>query len=461
MAVTAGTLIGRLVLQVVLILVNAFFAATELAVMQLNANKLRRLAEEGDKHAPRMLKLVENSSRFLSTIQIGITLAGYLGSAFAADAFAAPLANWVYYGLGFQAWSVSTLSTIALILITIVLSYFTLVLGELVPKQIALHKPYQVARVTAGFISGMAVVMTPVIKLLSVSTKGVLRLLGIKGDRDEEAVTEVDIRMMVDVGHESGTIDAGEKIMIDNVFELDKTTARDVMTHRVDVVAIEVDAEDDEILEIIQSSGKTRFPAYDDSLDDVLGILSSRAYLLNLRAAQPQTLRELLRPPLFVPETVRADVLLREMQRCKEHMAIVLDEYGGFSGLVTMEDIIEEIVGSIYDEYDAPEEADIRQLEDNLWRVAGDTDIETLEKVLAIKLPDDREYDTLGGLVFSRLSTIPPDGDVVEVDAEGLHICTEPVEDHHVEWALVSLLPVAPENNDDDEDAETANGKKK
>ncbi|MDL2219447.1 hemolysin family protein [Ruminococcaceae bacterium OttesenSCG-928-O06] len=441
-----------LALQLVLIIINAFFAATELAVMQLNANKLRRQAEEGEKAAARILPLVENPSSFLSTIQVGITLAGFLASAFAADNFAGPLATWVRDGLGFTSLSWSTLNTIAIIVITIVLSYFTLVFGELVPKQIAIHRPYQVAKVTSGVIAGFGVLMRPLVKLLSLSTRGVLRLLGIKGERGEEAVTEDEIRMMVDVGHESGTIDPEEKIMIDNVFELDKTIARDVMTHRVDVVAIEADAECDEIVQIIAESGLSRFPVYDDSMDDILGVLSSRAYLLNLRAKVPQTLRELLRPARFVPETVRADILLRDMQQHKEHLAVVLDEYGGFSGVVTMEDLIEEIVGSIYDEFDAEEDEYILRLDENLWRIAGDTDIEEIEKALSVKLPEDREYDTLGGLVFSMLSAIPGDGEEVEVDVEGLHIHTEPVEDHHVEWAKVSILPHPDEEDEEEEE---------
>lgn len=449
---TAGRLIATLFLQIFLIFVNAFFASTEMAVVQLNANKLRRQMEEGDKHAKRILPLVESPSNFLSTIQIGITMAGFLASAFAADNFAAPLSDWVYNGLGFKVFTISTLNTLAIVLITIVLSYFTLVFGELVPKQIALHKPYQVAKVTTPVVTALAVVMKPVIRLLSASTTGVLRLFGIKGDRDEETVTEDEIRMMVDVGLESGTIDTEEKEMIENVFELDKTIARDVMTHRVDVVSIEADAAPDEIVEIIAGSGMSRYPVYDDSLDDILGILNVRTYLLNLRAEQPKTVRELLRPACFVPETVQADVLLRDMQQRKDHMALVLDEYGGFSGIVTMEDIIEEIVGSIYDEFDAPVEPEIFKLEDNLWRIAGDTDIEDIEEELGVSLPQEREYDTLGGLVFSQLSSIPDEGAEVDVDVYGMHICTEPIEDHHVEWAKVSLLP--PENPEEDAEDE-------
>lgn len=440
-SLTLGSLLLMILLQVVLILINAFFSASELAVMQLSANKLRRQAEEGDRSAPRVLRLVENPNNFLSTIQVGITMAGFLASAFAADNFAGPLANWLYNGLGLHALSYSTLNTLSIIFITLILSYFTLVFGELVPKQVALHKPYQVAKMTTSVIAVIAVVLTPIVKLLSLSTKGVLRLVGIKTDRNEETVTEDEIRMMVDVGHEIGAIEAEEKQMINNVFELDNTIARDVMTHRVDVTAVEADAEADEIISIIAESGLSRFPVYDDSLDDILGILSSRVYLLNLRETHPKTVRELLRPARFVPETVPADVLLRDMQQCKDHLALVLDEYGGFSGIVTMEDLIEEIVGNIYDEFDQAEDPDIRQLEDNLWHIAGDADIERIEEELGIKLPENREYDTLGGLVFSRLSAIPNDGEEVVVDAEGLHIHTEPVIDHHVEWAAVSILP--------------------
>ncbi len=446
---SVGQLIGMLLLQLVLIFINAFFSSTEMAVIQLSANKLRRQVEEGDKHAARVLKLVEEPTTFLSTIQIAITLVGFLAGAFAADNFAGPLVDWVRNGLGFTALSEGAMNTIAIILLTILLSYFTLVLGELAPKQIALHKPYAVAKVTAPVVSAVAVVVKPLIKLLNVSTRGVLRLFGIKGERSEEAVTEDEIRMMVDVGHESGTIDTEEKEMIDNVFELDKTIARDVMTHRVDVVALEADAETDEIVKLIGESGMSRLPVYDDSLDDILGILNARTYLLNLRDENPKTVRELLRPARFVPETVRADILLRDMQKQKDHLALVLDEYGGFSGVVSMEDIIEEIIGNVYDEFDAPDEPEIYKLEDNLWRVAGDTDIETLEEELGVALPEEREYDTLGGLVFSQLSCIPDDGSEVEVEAYGLHIHTEPVEDHHVEWARVSILP--PEVEEEDE----------
>lgn len=437
---TIGEVILLLLVQVVLIFVNAFFASTEMAVVQLSPNKLRRQIEDGDKKAVKILKMVENPSNFLSTIQIAITLSGYLASAFAADNFAGPITTWLYESVGFTALSRTGLNTIVILLITLILSYFTLVFGELVPKQVALHNPYKVAKFTSGVISGLSVLLKPVIKLLSASTKGVLRLMGIRGERGEETVTEDEIRMMVDAGHERGTIDSEEKEMIDNVFELAETIARDVMTHRVDVVAIEADESTEDIVKIIADSGMSRFPVYDDSLDNILGILNSRTYLLNLREGKPRTLREMLRPACFVPETVQADVLLRDMQQRKDHLAVVLDEYGGFSGIVTLEDLIEEIVGNIYDEFDAPAEVEIHQVGENLWRIAGETDVEDIEELFNISLPEDREYDTLGGLVFSQLSSIPQEGEEVQVDVYGMHIHTEPIEDHHVEWATVSLI---------------------
>ncbi len=442
---TVGSLIGVMVLQVVLILVNAFFAATEIAVLQLNENRLRKGAEEGDKHAKRMLIMVEDPSDFLSTIQIGITLAGFLASAFAADNFADPLAAWVYNSLEFTFFTLPTLRTIAIILITIILSYFTLVFGELVPKQVALHRPYQIARVASVVIMGLTTFMKPLIRLLSASTRVVLRLFGIKDARSVDPITEDEIRMMVDVGHETGAIDSEEKAMIESVFELDKTIARDIMTHRVDVIAIEATAEPEEVIGIIEASGMSRYPVFDGNLDRILGVLNARTYLLNVRSKSPVDIRKMLRPACFVPETVLADVLLRDMQQRKDHMAILLDEYGGFSGIVTMEDIIEEIVGSIYDEFDPPDEPEFSKISDNLWRIAGDTDIETLEQELGVALPlaQDREYDTLGGLVFSQLSQIPADGQEVHLAVHGLEIHTEPVADHHIKWARVGLLPSA------------------
>ena len=433
----------QLLLQLVLIMVNAYFAATEIAVISLNENILRRQAEDGDKKAARLLKIVETPTRFLSTIQIGITLAGFLGSAFAADNFAGRIRDWAVLKWQLDAPAAAAVNTLAVVLITIILSFFTLVLGELVPKRVAMQKAEQVARFTCGVVSGLAAAMRPLIWLLTVSTNGVLRLLHIDPNAEEDQVSEEEIRMMVDIGEEKGAIESGEKEMIENIFEFNNMTAEDVMIHRTDVVMLWARDSDEEIIRTIQETGLTRFPVYEEDADDVIGILNTRTYLLNAREKEPKPLRDLLKPAYFVPESVRTDVLFRDMQTKKIHMAIVVDEYGGTSGIITMEDLLEEIVGSIYDEFDPQDEQEIIPRGENLWRIAGSADLEEVAEALDVELPEDEEYDTLGGLVFAQLAVIPEDGSHPEVDVYGLHIRVEELSDRRVEWAAVSKLTPA------------------
>ena len=445
-------LLPKLLVLVILIFINAFFASSEIAVISLSETKLRKQAEEGDKKAKKLLNLMQSPDHFLSAIQIAITLAGFLSSAFAADSFSDPLVRWLVEDKGLTAISPSTLNTIMVILITVVLSYFSLVLGELVPKRIAMKKTETVARLTVGTVTAVASVFRPVIWLLSKSTNGVLRLLHIDPKADEEDVSEDEIRMMVDLGEERGTIEPGEKELIENVFNFNNTTAEDVMRHRTDMVMIWAQDKKEDILSTIRDSGLSRFPVYEEDADDILGILSTREYLLNAQSPAPKPLRELLRPAYFVPESVRTDVLFRDMQNKKVHMAIVVDEYGGTSGLVTMEDLLEEIVGNIYDEFDPQEEKPIEQQGDNLWRVAGSCELEQVAEALDVRFPEDEGSDTLGGLVFSQLSVIPADGSRFAVDACGLHIEVQDFSERRVEWALVSKLPKETQEAQDIED---------
>ena len=429
-------------------MVNAYFAATEIAVISLNENILRRQAEDGDKKAAKLLKIVETPTRFLSTIQIGITLAGFLGSAFAADNFAGRIRDWAVVKWQLDASAAAAVNTLAVVIITIILSFFTLVLGELVPKRVAMQKAEQVARFTCGVVSGLAAVMRPLIWLLTVSTNGVLRLLHIDPNAEEDQVSEEEIRMMVDIGEEKGAIASGEKEMIENIFEFNNMTAEDVMIHRTDVVMLWARDSDEEIIRTIQETGLTRFPVYEEDADDIIGILNTRTYLLNAREKEPKPLRDLLKPAYFVPESVRTDVLFRDMQTKKIHMAIVVDEYGGTSGIITMEDLLEEIVGNIYDEFDPQDEQEIIPLGENLWRIAGSAELEEVAEALDVALPEDEEYDTLGGLVFAQLAVIPEDGSHPEVDACGLHIRVEELNDRRVEWATVSKLETAPQDEE-------------
>ena len=299
----------KLILLAVLILINAFFAAAEIAVISLSETKLRKQAEEGDKKAEKLLKLTQAPDNFLSAIQIAITLAGFLSSAFAADSFSDPLVKWLVEERGVTVLDPHALNNLMVVLITIVLSYFSLVLGELVPKRIAMKKTEAVARFTAGAVSAVAAVFRPVIWLLSKSTNGVLRLFGIDPRADQEDVSEDEIRMMVDLGEERGAIESSEKELIENIFEFNNTTAEDVMVHRTDMVMVWLQDTGEEVLNAILSSGRSRFPVYREDADDIVGVLNTRDFLLNAQEDTPRPLPELVRPAYFVPESVRTDVL--------------------------------------------------------------------------------------------------------------------------------------------------------
>lgn len=427
----------QLLLQVVLILLNAFFAAAEIAVVSLNGTKLRKLEEEGDKKAGKLLRLVEEPASFLSTIQVGITLAGFLGSAFAADNFSEYLVKWVYVDLGFRGIPEAALDTMAVVVITIILSYFTLIFGELVPKRIAMQKSLEVARFSSGVISGVAVIMKPIIWFLSFSTNTVLRILHMKTEAEEDSVTEEEIRMMVELGGEKGTIDQEEQEWIQNVFRFDDISVRDAMTREADVVSFSLEEGEEEILRTIRETGLSRYPVYDEDINDIAGILNARDYLLNRGCAEPKQMQELLREAYFVPDTIHADDLFRDMQTNKVHIAIVIDEYGQTAGIITMEDLLEEIVGNIYDEFDPDQVPEMVRLEENLWRVSGGVAMDELAEELAIDLPEDTDYDTVGGMIYSCLRTIPADGSQFDVQVNGLDIHVEAIEDQRIETALI------------------------
>ncbi|MBQ3592947.1 MAG: HlyC/CorC family transporter, partial [Clostridia bacterium] len=340
----------QLLLQLILILLNAFFAATEIAVISLNEIKLRARAEDGDKKAVKMLKMIEEPTRFLSTIQIGITLAGFLGSAFAADNFAERLTGFIIKAFNMPASQYGTVNTASVIVITLVLSFFTLVLGELVPKRVAMKHKEKFAEAVCGSISGLAVALRPIVWLLTVSTNGVLRLFGIDPNEKEEAVSQEDIELMLDAGGDEGTFDSDEISYIKNVFKLDELTAENVMMPRENVVFVSADASQEEILSVIEKERYSRLPVYSETTDNIVGILHTRDYLLNY-AKDGFALKNILLEPTFVAEGMHLDVLLSNMQKTHTHIVIVVNEYGGTAGIVTIEDIIEELVGEIWDEH--------------------------------------------------------------------------------------------------------------
>ena len=456
------SIVGKLLLQVVLIGLNAFFAATEIAVVSLNTTKLKKMEEEGDKRATRLLKMVDAPSSFLSTIQIAITLSGFLGSAFAADSFSGYIVDWVYNGLGLTMIPQGVMNGFATVVTTIILSYFSLVFGELVPKRIAMQKSFQVACFTSGVVSAVATVVRPVIWLLSVSTNGVLKLLHMKVEAEEETVTEEEIRMMVDAGGQKGTIDQEEQEWIENVFRFDDISVREAMTRTADVEAFSLDATDEEIIHTIRETGLSRYPVYNEDINDIVGILNARDFLLERGAEHPRSLKELLRNAYFVPESIHADDLFQDMQTKKVHIAVVIDEYGQTAGIITIEDLLEEIVGNIYDEFDPAEKPEMEKLEENLWRVNGGVFIGDLAEELEMDIPEDEDYDTLGGMIFSCLHTIPADGSQFDVQVNGLDIHVEKIEDRRIEEALIRKLPpTEPEEEEENGDQEKREQNKK
>ena len=427
------SLAQQILLQIILILINAFFAATEIAVISLNTTKLRKMADDGDKYAPRLLKMAENPSGFLSTIQIGITLAGFLGSAFAADNLAVYISP-LFLEIGVPAGIANTL---AVIIITLIISFFTLIFGELVPKRIAQQKAFAVAKFSSGVISVTAKIMKPVVWLLSATTILILKILRLKEDGDPEAVTEDDIKLMVDAGGESGSIEEDEKEWIQNVFEFNDMSVSDIMTREPDVVSFQVDTPESEILDTIKDSGLSRFPVYGDDINDILGILNARDFLISINSGEHTGIKDLLRPAYMVPDSIHADKLFSDMQEKKTHIAIVVDEYGQTVGIVTLEDLLEEIVGNIYDEFDPQEEAEIQKISDSEWKVSGSLSLSDFTDETGIELEENEDYDTIGGMVLSTLSQIPEDGTTLDVTINGLDIHVTKIEDRRIEEAIV------------------------
>ena len=427
------SLAQQILLQIILIMINAFFAATEIAVISLNTTKLKKLADDGDRYAPRLLKMAENPSGFLSTIQIGITLAGFLGSAFAADNLA------VYFTpllmrLGLPE---GVSGTIAVIIITLIISFFTLIFGELVPKRIAQQKAYAVAKFSSGVISATAKVMKPFVWLLSATTNLILKICRLREDGESDAVTEDDIKLMVDAGGESGSIEEDEKEWIQNVFEFNDMNVSEIMTREPDVVSFQVDTPESEILDTIKDSGLSRFPVYGDDINDILGILNARDFLISINSGEHTGIKDLLRPAYMVPDSIHADKLFSDMQEKKTHIAIVVDEYGQTVGIVTLEDLLEEIVGNIYDEFDPQEEAEIQKIGDSEWKVSGSLSLSDFTDETGIELEENEDYDTIGGMVLSTLSQIPEDGTTLDVTINGLDIHVTKIEDRRIEEAIV------------------------
>ena len=416
--------IGPLLLQVVLIGLNAVFASAEIAVISMNDTKLQKMAKDGDGRAKRLVALTEQPTKFLSTIQVAITLAGLLGSAFAAENFAGALVEAVQEtGVGI---SVAVLETLAVFIITLVLAYFNLVFGELVPKRVGMKKAEGLALGMSGMLTMVSKFFAPLVWLLTASTNGILKILGIDPEDEGETVSEEEIYMMLEVGAEKGTIDREETEWIRNVFAFDDTAVDEVCTHRVDVTALGLEESDEEWQEVILQSRFTYYPVYGEDQDDIVGVLNTKDYFRLQDRSRENILAQAVEKPYYVPETMKADVLFRNMKKEKKYFAVVLDEYGGLSGVISMHDLMELLVGDLDED-----EKEIIAVGENTWKISGGASLDDVAEELEIKLPVE-EYDTFGGYIFGELGHIPEDGAKFLLEAGGMKIQVERVENHRV-----------------------------
>ena len=382
--ILGNSILFMILLQVVLIALNAIFACAEIAIISMNDNKMNKMASEGNKKAKRLVKLTEEPARFLSTIQIAITLSGFLGSAFAAENFSDVLVS-ALVGLGIPV-PADVLESISVIVITLILSYFTLVFGELVPKQVAMRKAESLALRLSGLISGIAAFFKPLVSFLTISTNSVLRLMGIDPNETPEEVSEEEIRMMVDAGSEKGTIDHEEKEFIQNVFEFDDLSAEEIMTHRTDVTMLDMEDSMEEWKNIIYSSRHTLYPVCDGSADEIVGILNAKTYFRLEQQDRDTVMQLAVTPAYMVPDTVKADTLFRNMRKERHGIAVILDEYGGTRGIVTINDLVEQLVGDLGNNDIVEEEGYIELLEENTWKVQGRVTLEEVSEAIGVHL---------------------------------------------------------------------------
>ncbi len=427
-----------LLVQVVLIALNAIFASAEIAVISMNEAKLEKLAEEGNKRARRLAKMKKQPARFLAVIQVAITLSGFLGSAFAADNFATPLVSWlVDCGVTMHE---GTLHTIAVVIITLVLSFFTLVFGELVPKRVAMRHSEKLALGLSNLLNVMSKLFAPIVGLLTISTNGVLRLLRIDPNADDEEVSEEDIRLMVDAGTEQGTIDSDENELIQNIFEFDDLSADDIATHRTEVTLLWAEETDEEWMRTVCGSEHTYYPVCNETVDDVIGVLNAKKYLRMAKRDRKSVMKHAVSQAYFVPKTVKADVLFKNMKNAHKNFAIVIDEYGGMCGVVSMNDLVEELVGDLGDIEQNTEDAPIiERLDSRTWKISGNAALRDVEDALEIWLPTD-DYTTFNGLIFGALGSVPEDGSQFDLEANGMAIRVNKVEEHQVRIAMVSII---------------------
>lgn len=428
-----GTIIAQLLLLLFLTMVNAFFAASEMAIVSIHRGRIHTMSQQGHKKAQMVEQLLDKPTNFLSTIQVAITLAGFFSSACAATGFSPYVSNWLS-GLGIPlATQISTIS------ITILLAIFTLVFGELVPKRIALQKAEQVSMFAVKPIVMIGKIAAPIIHFLSFATRLVLRVFGMENENIEEQVSEEEIRSLLESGQEKGVFNKTEREMIDSIFDFDDILAQEIMTPRTDVYAIDIQDELHTYLDELMEMRYSRIPVYEEDIDHIIGILNIKDFVRTARHVgfDKVDIRSILRVPYFIPETKNIDELFKELQRSHQHIALLIDEYGGFSGLVTMEDLIEEVMGEIEDEYDT-EEATIQQISEQCYRLDGLCPLDEVNNTLHIELPSD-DFDTVNGFLIDQLGHIPVEDKTYCITYEQLRFDIEEVKEKRIRKVLLHI----------------------
>lgn len=429
-------MIGSVILLIVLIFLNAVFASAEIAVISMSDAKLNKMTSEGDKRAVRLSKLVSEPSRFLATIQVAITLAGLLSSAFAADKFAQPIVDAIMK-TGTSV-SKSLVSNITIVVITIILAYFNIVFGELVPKRLAIKKAESMALGLSGLLTGVSTVFKPIVFILTASTNLILRLFGIDPNESDDRVSEEEIRMLLAQGNEQGTIKTSESEMIYNVFEFDDITLEQICTHRIDVASIDLNDSADEWEKTIDSNRHSFFPIYDDNHEDIVGVLDTKDYFRLDDKSKESILANAVDKPFFVPEGMKANVLFKSMKKTRRYFAVVVDEYGGLTGIITLHDLLEALVGDMYETEEEPKPEDISRLTENSWCIYGCADLDDVSKALGVDMPCDT-YDTFNGYVCSVLERVPKNGESFECETGDLNIKVHNVINHIVDKTTVTI----------------------
>lgn len=445
-------LLWQFLLQIILIGLNAVFACAEIAVISVSDTKLAQLVAQGDKRAKRLAHLTSQPAGFLATIQVAITLSGFLGSAFAADNFAGVLVS------GLEKFNlpipVQTLKAISVIFVTLILSYFTLVFGELVPKRLAMKKTEEIALALASPVAVLSKIASPIVWVLTASTNLILRICGVDPNAEEEEVSEEEIRMLVDAGSQKGVIDQEERQFIQNIFEFDDLTVGEFSTHRTDLSILWLDEDDSVWAKTIQETRFARYPVCDGSADNIIGILNVRDYFRLSDHSRASVMQQAVRPAFFVSEHLTADVLFQQMQKSRNHFAVVLDEYGGVMGIVTMNDLLEQLVGDLEDDVEkADEPEEIETVDAETWRIQGSAPLKDVDRILGLNLSKELQstYDTFGGFVFGQYGFVPKDCDNFKLDIAPIRILNAHVQDHRLEDALVQKLAVENPNGGSEE----------